>query len=136
VGVQRRALLADLKRQEARVNEADRRQKEVEQLQRNEEKALDRAQRRPGTQAVTSENSHEERQRVLNEKVLNHKNVAKNRTNPETTHKSASGLDAPTIEKKREAYAAKQRAADQRLLDREKRLLQNSSHSAPLPTPP
>jgi hypothetical protein len=138
VGVRRREMLADLKRQEARLNDADRRKKGAEQMQRSQDKAADRALREADARAdhEGEGDTPQERQKALDDKVLNHKKQAKTAAPSAPANKTASGLDAPSIEKNREAYAEKQRAAEQRRLDRERRLLDKGSGSAPLPQNP
>lgn len=136
VGVRRREMLADLKRQEARLNEVDRHQKGAEQLQRSQDKATERAQRESEVQTSHDGATLEQRQKTLNEKVLNHESQGKREAPAAAVKKTASGLDAASMESNREAYAEKQRAAEQRRLDREKRLLDKSNGSAPLPQAP
>ena len=136
VGVRRRQMLSDLRRQEARLDEVDRRQKGADQLQRSQDKSADMAQRASEVSAKTDHDTQEERQKALNEKVLSHKKQAKPVSPSVPALKAASGLDAETIEKNRGAYAEKQRAAAQRRQEREKRLLDNVNGSAPLPQRP
>ncbi len=136
VSVRRRELLADLKRQETRVNEVDRRRKGAEQLQRSHTKASERAQLDSEVQINPEGAALEDRQKTLNERVLKHGNQEKKATPAAPVKKMASGLDASSMESNREAYAEKQRAAQQRRLDREKRLLDKSSSSDPLPRAP
>jgi hypothetical protein len=94
VGVRRREMLADLKRQEASLNEAQK------------------------------------------EKLLNHQLQAKSVAAPVPVDKTASGLDAASIERNRAVYSEKQRSVTLRRLDREKRLLEKTDGSAPLPQNP
>jgi hypothetical protein len=136
VSVRRRQMLSDFRRLEARLDEVDRRQKGVDQLQRSQEKAVDRAQRASEVSAKTDRHTQEERQKELDEKVLSHKKQAKTEPPSVPAMKAATGLDAETIEKNRGAYAEKQRAAALRRQDREKRLLDNVNGSAPLPQSP
>ena len=135
VSVRRREMLANLKRQEARLNEVDRRQRGEEQLQNTQDKASDREQRQSEMSALQPD-SLGERQRAQNEKVLNHKSQAKSVLPSAVVNKTASGLDAASIESNRAAFAEKQRAAERRRLDREKRLLEKNSDSPPLPRNP
>ena len=136
VGVRRREMLADLKRQETRLNEVDRRKKGAEQLQRSQDKATERAQRESEVQITHEGATLEERQKNLDEKVPNHQNMGKSAPPAAPVKKIASGLDAPSMAINREAFVEKQRAAEQRRLDREKRLLDKPSGSAPLPQAP
>jgi hypothetical protein len=136
VGVRRREMLADLKRQEARLNEADRRQKSADQLQSSRDKATDRAQRQSEMQANQKADALAERQKAQEEKVLNHMSQAKTAAPVTPVNKTASGLDAAAVERKRAAFAEKQRSDEQRRLDREKRLLEKKNGSTPLPRNP
>ena len=136
VGVRRRQMLSDLRRQEARLDEVDRRQKGADQLQRSQDKAADRAQRASEVSATIDRDTQDERQKALDEKVQSHKKQAKTESPSVPAIKPTSGLDAQTIEKNRRAYAEKQRAVEQRQQDREKRLLDNVNGSAPLPKTP
>jgi hypothetical protein len=135
VGVRRREMLANLKRQEARLKEVERRQRGEDQLRSTQDKASDRAQRQSEMSALQPV-APDERQRAQNEKVLNHKSQAKSVTPSAAVNKTASGLDAASIESNRAAFAEKQRAAEQRRLDREKRLLENNTGTPPLPRNP
>jgi hypothetical protein len=136
VGVRRRELLADLKRQETRLDAVDRRQKGADQLQRSLDKASDRAQRQSEMLANQPAETLEERLRAQNEKVLNHKSQARTVAPSTAVNKLPSGLDAASIESNRAAFSEKQRAAEQRRLDREKRLLDKAGGSTPLPRTP
>jgi hypothetical protein len=133
VGKRRREMLADLKRQEAQLNEADRRQKGADQLLRSQDKAPDRALRQSEVQANQLTESQEDRLRAQNEKVLKHKRQAKTVAPSASVNKLPSGLDAASIESNRAAFSEKQRAAEQRRMDREKRLRDKAGSSAPLP---
>jgi hypothetical protein len=135
VGVRRREMLADLKRQEARLNEVDRRQRGEDQLRSTQEKASDRSQRQSEVSALQPE-APGERQRAQNEKVLNHKSQAKSVVPSVAVNKTASGLDTASIESNRAAFTEKQRAAEQRRQDREKRLREKNTGSPPLPRNP
>jgi hypothetical protein len=68
--------------------------------------------------------------------VLNHKSQARPVVPVAPVNKLPSGLDAATIDSNRAAYAEKQRALEQRRLDREKRLLEKAGGSAALPRSP
>jgi hypothetical protein len=136
VGVRRREMLAELKRQEAQLNEVDRLQKGTEQIRRSQNKASERAQRESEVQTIPKGETLEDRQKILDDKVLNHGKQEKQATPAAPVNKTASGLDARSMQNNREAYAEKQRAAEQRRLDREKRLLEKANGSAPLPRAP
>jgi hypothetical protein len=136
VGVRRREMLADLKRQEASLNEADRRQKGLDQLQSSHEKASDRTRRESELRGILQPDMLEKRQSAQKEKLLNHQLQAKSVAAPVPVDKTASGLDAASIERNRAVYSEKQRSVTRRRLDREKRLLEKTDGSAPLPQNP
>jgi hypothetical protein len=136
VGKQRRAMLADLKRQEAHLNEVDRRQKGAEQIQSGQNKAIEKTRRQSEAQVSLDSATQEERQSAMDEKLLNHKRQAKTSAPATPARKGSSGPDAVTIESNRAAFAEKQNAAERRRLDREKRLLDKASGSMPLPRNP
>ena len=136
VSARRRAMLADLKRQESRLNAVERLQKEAEQRKRSEEKAADHAQREAELQAGPKSATQEERQQTLDEKVRNHPKPAARAEGQAPGPKAASGLDADTIAKNREAYLERQKAAEKRRQERDKRLQEHGTGgSAPLPVP-
>lgn len=136
VGRRRRDMLADLKRQEARLDEVDRRQKGVDQLQRSEDKAMERAQSQSDGQTNRQKNTLEERQEAQREKAIKHKNQAKTPVPATPVNKLPSGLDAATMEANRAAFSEKQQAAEQRRLDRDKRLQEKAGGSVALPRSP
>jgi hypothetical protein len=129
-------MLAELKRQESRINETDRRQKGLGQLQSSQEKAADRVQRQSAGPTISHSETQAQRLQAQNEKVLNHKSQARPVVPVAPVNKLPSGLDAATIDSNRAAYAEKQRALEQRRLDREKRLLEKAGGSAALPRSP
>lgn len=135
VNAQRRAMLTDLKRREARLNDADRKLKGAEQVQRSQDKAVDRAQREADLQTDRG-NTPEERQQALDEKVANHQKQAQLPKPPNGAQKIPSGLDEPSKTQNRLAFDEKQRAAEKRRLDKEKRLLEKGSGSPALPPDP
>ena len=134
VGTRRRQMLADLKRQEARLNAIERRQKVAEQAQKMQDKAAEAAQRERDMLVGTEKTSEEERQKSLNEKVLSHQNQAKPGKGPST--KSTSVLDAATVEKNRAAYQDKLKALEKRRRERDKRLQDHGAGGPPLPVNP
>lgn len=136
VGVRRRQMLADLKRQEAKLNAAQRQKKGLEQLQRAQNKASESAQHQLDVQANTEKSSEEERKKTLEEKVLNHQKQASPRSNKTPDAKSTSALDAPTVEKNRAAYLEKQKALEKRRQERDQRVLDHGTGGPPLPVAP
>lgn len=133
-GVRKRriAMQSDLKRQEIILNNAQRQQRGAEQLQRSEEKAADSAQRQRENAEQPSSSSLEERQKAQDEKNLNHRKQATPVGNSPSAGKTAGPPDAQA----RDAYTEKQKALNERRLERDKRLKENSTTSSGLPTPP
>jgi hypothetical protein len=136
VGLRRLELLADLRRQEARLNEADRQQKGAEQLQRIEDKAEEKRKKLSERQATPAADTMQDRQKTLDEKVLNHKKQGTNATAATPPREKAPVLSGQTIESNRRAYAEKQRAAQLRRAEREKKLLDKGGVPLPLPQTP
>lgn len=138
VKTQRRAMLADFRRQEIRLNDQERQQRAAQQMQRNREKAAEWAQRQTGNRSLTEANadSPDQRQERLNEKIVDHQQRAKAVPSVVPASKAPSGLDARTVVRNRDAYAEKLRATEQRRREREKRILEKASSSVPLPTTP
>ncbi len=136
VVVLRRQLLADLKRQESVVKDAQRRQKAAEQLQRSSDKAAEKAQREADLIAGDDSGAANNRQKAQDEKVFIHTQQAKKAQPKALEPKVASGLDAAAQAKNRAAYEEKQLAAEKRRKDREQRLMDQGTGSAPLPVKP
>ena len=139
VKTQRRAMLADFRRQEIRLNDQERQQRAAQQVQRNRERAAEWAERQTGNRSLTEANadSPDQRQERLNEKAMNHQQRAKAVAPIVPVSKAPSGPDAQAVVRNRDAYAEKLRAAEQRRQERERRLLEKANSSAPLPpTPP
>jgi hypothetical protein len=139
VKTQRRAMLADFRRQEIRLNDQERQQRAAQQVQRNRERAAEWAERQTGNRSLTEANadSPDQRQERLNEKAMNHQQRAKAVAPIVPVSKAPSGPDAQAVVRNRDAYAEKLRAAEQRRQEREKRILEKANSSAPLPpTPP
>ncbi len=136
VSARRRQLLSDLKRQEASLNALERRQKGLEQLQRGEEKAADRAARELELQTGSERTEQSDKQKAQEEKVRNHRQQANPAGGSPPAGKSTSTLDPKEVEANREAYAEKQKALEKRRKDREQRLLDHGPGSQPLPSTP
>lgn len=136
VSVRRRQMLADLKRQEARLNDLQRRQKAAEQVQRTQDKAKESAQRQAELQSAPPGETQADRQKMQDEKVWNHQQQAIQGQGKASGPKTASGPDAATAEKNRAAYLEKQKAAEKRRRDREQKLLDHAKDGPPLPVAP
>lgn len=131
VGRRRRAVLSDLKRQERLLNDAQRQQRGAEQLQRSDEKAADNLQRQQDDAGQPRSPSQEERQKAQDEKVLNHRAQA----TPVGERSSAGKTVAPPDAQAREAHTDKQKALNERRLERDKRLKEHPTTSPGLPVP-
>ncbi len=129
IAVQRRTLARELMRQEAELNAAERQQRAQEQLQRSAEKERDyqaRAQQQ-------TDNATPDRLQAQQEKQQAHRKMA-----PVSSPADKPLPAAPTAAEQaslREAYAAKQRAAQERRMAREKRLRDTPQPTPGLPTP-
>lgn len=136
VGVRRRQMLSDLKRQEAVLNAADRKQRGVEQLQREELKAADNVQRQRDAQTRTEKSVLDDRQKTQDDKQRSHRRQAQPVRSQAPVAKTGAVLDAETIEKNRQAYSEKQKALEKRRQERDQRMLDHGKGSQPLPLPP
>lgn len=136
VTVRRRQLLAELKRQESVVKDAQRQQRAAEQLQRSHDKAAESALKAAQQQDGVHSNTPADRQKALDEKVLSHSQQAKKTQPKASSPKTASGLDEEAQARNRAAYQEKQQAAQKRRLDREQRLLDHGTGGPPLPVAP
>ena len=134
VGTRRRQMLADLKRQEVKLNEIERQQKGAEQAQKSQNKAAESVLLERDVQAGTEKITAEERQNNLDQKVLNHQNQAKPSKAPGT--KSTPALDAAAVEKNRAAYQDKFKALEKRRQERDKRSQEHGTGGPTLPVPP
>lgn len=132
VARRRRAVLSDLKRQERLLNDAQRQQRGAEQLQRSDEKAVDSLQRQREDAGQPRSSSLQERQKAQDEKVLNHRAQATPVGERPSTGKTATPPDAQA----REAHTDKQKALNERRLERDKRLKEHRTTSPGLPVPP
>lgn len=136
VGVRRRQMLSDLKRQEAVLNEAERKQRGVEQLQQEELKAAENVQRQRDAQVRSEKSVLEDRQKTQDDKQRSHRQRAQPVKSEAPAAKTGSVLDAETIEKNRQAYSDKQKALEKRRQERDQRLRDHGKGSQPLPLPP
>lgn len=137
VAVKRRQLLAELKRQESAVKDAQRQIKATDQLERSADKAAQHARKAADLQSGDQQSaSPENRQRAQDDKVNSHRQQAKKVEPRASTPKLASGLDAQTQAENRAVYQEKQQAAEKRRRDREQRLIDHGTGSPPLPVAP
>lgn len=134
IGVLRRQMLADLKRQEAALNDADRMQRAAEQEQRTREKQSGIDERR--MESTERAQEQDERKAALQEKQRSHQQQAKPADTAVKPDKAPSGLDAASIEKNRQAHAEKLRAAEQRRIERDQRLSEKGNGGVALPINP
>ncbi|WP_294765554.1 hypothetical protein [uncultured Rhodoferax sp.] len=130
VAAQRRKLEQTLQVQEAAAHAAERQQRAQEQRARSEEK-----QRAHDERAATAQTdaSAQDRAQAQRDKVSAHQQVAAAHASPAKTLPGRP--DAATQARLREAYMAKQRAANERRLARDKRLREANSAPQPLPAP-
>lgn len=136
VAVRRRQMLADLKRQESVVKDAQRQQKAAEQLQRSADKAAENARKAAELADGERVDTQAERQKAQDEKVLSHRQQAKKIEPRASAPKIASDLDAEAQARNRAAYQEKQQAAEKRRKDREQRLIDHGTGGPPLPVAP
>jgi hypothetical protein len=136
VAAQRRQMLADLKRQESTVKDAQRRQKAADQMQRSADKAAEKAQREAELQAGEKAESESDRQKTQDDKVQSHRQQAKPAEPKASAPKLASDLDAKTQAKNRAAYQEKMRATEKRRQERAQRVRDHGTGGPPLPATP
>ncbi len=135
IKVQRRQVMADLKRQEVKINEEQRKEKAAEKLHSDADKAADNAKRDADTQAQAGQGKTEtDRQKELDDKVLNHQQQA--HAPVAKAPKTPSGPDAQTAEKKRQAYADKLKDLEKRRQQRDKDVREHGANGPPLPPMP
>lgn len=136
VGVRRRQMLSDLKRQEAVLNAAERKQRGAEQLERAELKAADNVQRRLEAQTNIDKQAVENREQAQEHKQRTHQLRAQPTRSQAPSANSGSAQDAKTVEKNREAFLEKQQALEKRRQERDQRVLEQSKGIRSLPLPP
>ena len=129
IAVQRRTLARELRRQEAELHAAERQQRAQEQLQRSAEKERDYQARA----AQQTGNTTSDRLQAQQEKQQAHRKMAPASSPADKPLPAArSAAEQASL---REAYAAKQRAAQERRMAREKRLRDSPQQTPGLPTP-
>lgn len=133
VAQRRRAMLARLKREEVKLNDAMRQQRAQEQRERIQEKADESAARR--AEAATLPVA-EDRQKILDEKVRNHPQPAPSNGAAAGKVKAVEGVDPQVLADKRKVFEDKQKAVASKRQDRDKRLKEQGPAKATLPIPP
>ncbi len=136
VGARRRQMLAELKSREVELNARERLLKGMEQLQRSEQKAVDRIAREAQAQADADSAALSDKRAAQAEKILNHQQQANPAGARTTTGKTTSALDPQEVEKNRAAFAEKQQALEKRRKDRDQRILDHGNGGPPLPLRP
>lgn len=135
VAQRRRAMLARLKHEEVKLNDAMRQQRASEQKARLQEKVEERAAR--SAEAATLP-APQDRQKMQNEKVRSHPQPAPSSgaTAAKTKTADVVEVDAQALAEKRRAFEDKQKAAINKREEREKRLREQGPPKTPLPVPP
>ena len=134
VDAQRRKALAEFKRQELALDDAQRAQRAVEQQQNLVDKQLERQER--DNRMVDPDNTPAVRLQRQAEKQAAHIQQAQSQQRPTTQPKTPSGPDAAARQRSTQAYEDKQKALEQRRAERDQRLREHPSTAAPLPSQP
>lgn len=134
IAAQRRKTLAEFKRRELELDEAQRLQRSATQQQHLADKLLERQERE--SRVADPANSPASRLQRQAEKQAMHAQQAQSQVRAASQPKSPSGPDATARQRSRETYDEKQKALEQRRLERDQRLREHPSSSASLPTPP
>lgn len=133
LGLRRNALLAELKRQEASLNDAERLKRGADQIKRAEEKSAERV-RSEQDATETSSSAQLEKKAAQDAKLRVHQKPKSGSGSQARESKKEGVLSEAAINENRLAYARKLDAANKRKLEREKRLSEPGIGS--LPTPP
>jgi colicin import membrane protein len=132
----RRALLADLKRQEARLHEREHAQQGVEALQRIRQKALEAQQSKADSQAGDGAVRAQEKLQEQKDKQAAHAAKAVSGTAPASAP-APSGPGVAEQTRAREAFARKQADAEKKRQEVAARLAEKAAKPGkPLPVPP
>jgi hypothetical protein len=135
VAAKRRAVLADLKRQEASLHDSERLQKGGEQLRRTEQKAVERQQKEAEIQAEDTAATTLEKLQAQKDKKAEHAAKAASASDVRTPS-APTGPTAADQAQYRDSYARKQAEAAKKRLEVAKRLKEKDSVPAqPLPPP-
>jgi hypothetical protein len=130
----RRAMLADLKRQEASLHDAERLQKGADRLRASEQKALDRQEQ--DVQAGQSAATVQQRLQAQQEKQAEHAASALPVPSENRELPVSSGPSAKEQASQRERYAAKQAQAEKKRQELARRLKEKGAKPVPgLPVP-
>lgn len=129
VAKRHRAALAQLKRQEVELNNAVRRHRTREQLERTQKKLDARTETEVPSDAVTSA----DREMALEEKQRNRPQPA---LSAPRKPKTMEPVNAQVLEARRQAYAEKQQEQARKRQERDKRLQEQGPPKASLPIPP
>jgi hypothetical protein len=135
VGRRRIAMLADLKRQEASLNDAERRKRGAEQRARSVDKAAERANSDAELSALPT-STQLDRKMAQESKVLQHRNIASQSAGGATKPEIQTGLTLSDKQSSRNAYAQRIEDARLRRVERDKRIQEQSKTVIPLPTRP
>lgn len=133
---QRRELLSSLKKQETRLNDADRRARAQEQRRVTDEKSATHSANGDASGPAPELSTLQQRQKLQDEKRQDHASWARQPVSAVLEPLKSTGPDASTREKNRTDYAKRLEAARQRKLDRDKRVLEKGKAVESLPVPP
>ncbi|MEY3124500.1 MAG: hypothetical protein RLZZ573_1020 [Pseudomonadota bacterium] len=133
IASRRNALLAELKRQEASLNDAERLKRGADQVKRAEEKSAERVLVEQDA-AASSPSAQLEKKAAQGAKLREHQKRKSESGTQARESKNEGGLTEAEINENRLAYARKIDAANKRKLEREKRLGEPAIGA--LPTPP
>jgi len=134
VAAQRRKALAAFKRRELELDDAQRLQRSATQQQHMADKLRERQERE--SRVTEPANTPAARLQRQAEKQATYAQQAQSQARAASQPKSPSGPDPIARQRSREVYDEKQKALEQRRLERDQRLREHPSSSASLPTPP
>ena len=133
VARRRRAVMARLKHQEVELNRALRRQRARDQLESIQKKRDEDAAHRAETSALPPP---EDRQKLQDEKVLQHPKPASASDAPAARVKTPEPVDAQAAEERRKSFEGKQQELVRKREERNKRLREAGPAKTTLPVPP
>lgn len=129
------AILAELKRQDAELNDVERRQRGAEQVQRGGEKQAERA-LNDADLARSPAPSQAERKMDQDVKILEHQKTGASASGTPKDGRAPSTPATPDVQANRAAHLQRLEDARLRRVERDKRLLDLPAGVAPLPSPP
>jgi colicin import membrane protein len=135
VGRRRIAMLADLKRQEATLNDAERRKRGAEQLVRSVDKAAERANSDAELSALPT-STQLDRKMAQESKVSQHKSTGHHASVEINMPKTPANPAAVDIQNNRVAYSQRMEDARLRRVSRDKRLQERPKGGIALPVSP